>query len=47
MQKAAEEMRKEALAKAEAKEKYINKYLEPLHIDGLGEGTTLQLLALL
>ena len=43
MQKAAEEMRKEALAKAEAKEKYINKYLQPLTIDGLGEGTLMHL----
>ena len=47
MQKAAEEMKKEALAKAEAKEKYINKYLEPLTIDGLGEGTLTQLPACL
>ncbi|XP_052798298.1 trichohyalin-like isoform X2 [Mya arenaria] len=37
MQKAAEDLKKEALAKAKEKEKFINERVGPLNIDGLGE----------
>lgn len=37
MQKASEDLKKEALAKAEEKEKYINARVEPITTDGLGE----------
>ena len=38
MQKAAEDLRNEAKAKAEEKERYINERVTPLKADGLGEG---------
>ncbi|KAH3890470.1 hypothetical protein DPMN_014551 [Dreissena polymorpha] len=37
MQKAAEDLRKEALAKAQEKEKFINERVGPFNVDGLGE----------
>lgn len=39
MQKAAEDLKNEAKAKAEEKERYINERVEPLKADGLGEGS--------
>ena len=41
MQKAAEDLKKEALAKAEEKEKYINSRVESIATEGLGEGNWL------
>lgn len=37
MQKAAEEMKKEALAKAAAKEKFVNEKVQALSTEGLGD----------
>ena len=38
MQKAAEDLRNEAKAKAEEKERFINERVTPLKLDGLGQG---------
>lgn len=38
MQKAAEDLRSEAKAKAEEKERYINDRVAPLKAEGLGQG---------
>lgn len=38
MQKAAEDLRSEAKAKAEEKERYINERVAPLKAEGLGQG---------
>lgn len=40
MQKAAEDLKKEALAKAQEKEKFINERVGLLNADGLGEGNS-------
>lgn len=41
MQKAAEDLRNEAKAKAEEKERYINERVGPLSLEGKAEGTLL------
>ena len=43
MQKAAEDLRNEALAKAQEKEQYINERVTPLQADGLGQGKQIYL----
>lgn len=40
MQKAAEDLKKEALAKAQEREKFINDRVGPLNTEGLGEGNS-------
>lgn len=40
MQKAADDLKKEALAKAKEKELFINDRVGPLNTDGLGEGNS-------
>ena len=40
MQKAAEDLKKEALAKAQEKEKYITERVGLLNTEGLGEGNS-------
>lgn len=40
MQEAAEDLRNEAKAKAEEKERYINKRVTPLNVSGIGQGNS-------